>query len=94
MSSTCEPKHNAQLVCEKLALWYAAAGCNITSSTCMRNSSSGAVGSMSELRFSQMSLGMPVLPPLVLAFHIVATTSGSGSSESDGSGEKPAGSES
>ena len=47
---------------------------------------------MAELRFSQINLGSPVLPPLVLAFHMVATTSGSGSSESDGSGEKSPGS--
>ena len=38
-----------------------------------------------------MSLGRPVLPPDVGALNDAATTGGSGSVDSDGSGSKPAG---
>ena len=92
INTTCEPQQSAEFVWLNGALWYAGAGCRMTSSVFMCRIACGTFGSMIDGRRSHSSFGRPVLPPLVLAFQIVATASGSGSSDSDGSGSKSAGS--
>ncbi len=73
------PSHRPPIICAKKALWCSGPGLTITESGSRRNTN---------LSWPQMagcgstiSLGRPVLPPLVAIFHGLEILIGKGSSE-------------
>ena len=92
MTTTWFPMSSAAT--EKLSgpLWYSGPLARCTPSGVMPNAR--AVSAWPAVMLgppATMSLGRPVLPPDVGAFHAAATFTGSGASDSSGSGVKPAG---
>ena len=75
------------------ALWYSGPGTSCTPLGCMVKTAASAAlsGSVVPSCPATMTLGRPVLPPDVGAFHAVATRSGSSPSGTSAPGSKPAG---